>query len=120
MKALVIIPAYNEGIKLEMTADRLRRYLDRAKNKRSIDGLIVDDGSTEPKPRELAHRFKFISQHTHSLEQRIVSLNPELVLKRGYAMISKKGKVIGSSKNLKQDDSVAVRFHDGEMSAKIL
>ncbi len=69
--------------------------------------------------RIVSHRFTLISQHVQSLDQRITSVNPELVLKRGYAIVMKEGKAVGSFKKLKRDDSVAVRFHDGEIPAKI-
>ena len=59
MKVLLTIPAFNESIKLEMTAERVDEYRSRSKLF-SLDVLITDDGSTEKTPSELASRFKFI------------------------------------------------------------
>ena len=60
MKALLIIPAFNEGVKLEMTAKRVREYLDHRKSTFTIDSLIADDGSTESTPKQLADNLKFL------------------------------------------------------------
>ena len=64
MRVLVIIPAYNEGVKLEMTVSRLENYRNRRERQAfSLDALIADDGSTDSMPEQLAEKFHFHYLH---------------------------------------------------------
>jgi len=69
--------------------------------------------------RTMTHRFNLVQQHTLSLDQRMASVNPELILKRGYAIVMRDGESVGSANKLHRDDVVHVRFHDGKVPAKI-
>jgi len=60
MKALLIIPAFNEGRKLEETSRRIREALEGQTGSIAVDALIVDDGSTEPGVKEIAEKFQFL------------------------------------------------------------
>jgi exonuclease VII large subunit len=40
-------------------------------------------------------------------------------LKKGYAVIEKKNKRVGSSTKLKTNDEVTIQFHDGKKQAKV-
>ncbi len=60
MRVLVIVPAFNEGVKLEMTAKRINDFLHRRKNAVTIHPIIADDGSSDLAPEQLAIRFNFI------------------------------------------------------------
>jgi len=59
MKALVIIPAVNENVKLESALKRIKSYLDTGEAAMQIDVLVVDDGSTEPLPDVLLNEFGY-------------------------------------------------------------
>ncbi len=48
------------------------------------------------------------------------SLSPLKVLMRGYAAVYSNGKVIKSSKELKKDDKISVKFNDGEITAIVI
>lgn len=48
------------------------------------------------------------------------SLSPLKTLARGYTLTTKDGKLIKSSKALKKDDTITIRFEDGQNKAKIL
>ena len=59
MRALLVIPAFNEGVKLETTAERIRRSHASRKTKLAVDVLIVDDASTDGVPGKAARAFGF-------------------------------------------------------------
>jgi exodeoxyribonuclease VII large subunit len=69
--------------------------------------------------RIIGHQFTLNSNNLQSLQKRIHSLHPDTVLKRGYTMIKKNGSVIGSALKLLANDDVQIKFHDGEVPAKI-
>ncbi|MDZ4711177.1 MAG: exodeoxyribonuclease VII large subunit [bacterium] len=54
-----------------------------------------------------------------SNEKLLNSLGPEMVLKRGYTIITKKDKIINSKKLLKDRDKVGITFFDGDVEAVI-
>jgi exodeoxyribonuclease VII large subunit len=54
-----------------------------------------------------------------NLSNLIRAYNPQNVLNRGYALISKDGKYIDSTFNLKLRDKISLRFKDGAASAKV-
>lgn len=53
------------------------------------------------------------------LEKRLLALNPENVMKRGYAFVRQEEKVITSAAELNAGDRIQIRFFDGERSAQI-
>ena len=69
--------------------------------------------------RSVGQRIAMLSQQVSSYKKRVESLNPRLVLERGYAMVFRSGDVIGSVKLLRAEDDVQIKFHDGEIPAKI-
>lgn len=60
MKALMIICTFNEGVKLENTAERVYQALIKRKEKIPIDILIADDGSTDGAPERLSKKYGFL------------------------------------------------------------
>jgi exodeoxyribonuclease VII large subunit len=46
-------------------------------------------------------------------------LNPEKVLKRGYTLSMKDGKIVKSAKQLSAGDEMETRFADGSVKSKI-
>ena len=53
------------------------------------------------------------------MEKRLQALNPENVMKRGYAFVRQEEKVITSAAELNTGDRIRIRFFDGEKSAQI-
>ncbi|MBT7073821.1 MAG: exodeoxyribonuclease VII large subunit [Anaerolineae bacterium] len=54
------------------------------------------------------------------LNKRLSALNPQAVLARGYAIVTKeKGKILGSIKDANAGDDVKIRVKDGTFDAKI-
>jgi exodeoxyribonuclease VII large subunit len=58
-------------------------------------------------------------QRAASLRQRLESLNPATVLERGYAMVFRDETVVSSAQLLQSSENVQIRFHDGEVPARI-
>lgn len=47
------------------------------------------------------------------------ALSPLKILNRGYSVVSKEGQLIRSKENLKNNDIVKIKFHDGDVDATI-
>lgn len=56
MKALMIIPAYNEELNIKNTVNKIVNYNKKSKNK--IDYIIINDGSTD-KTREICKKNNY-------------------------------------------------------------
>lgn len=56
---------------------------------------------------------------TGRLEQSLIHLDPAKVMKRGFTLTSKKGKIIRSSSELKQGDIVVTHFDDGRAASTV-
>ena len=63
--------------------------------------------------------FTFVGQQCASLQKRMESVNPEVILERGYVMVYRDSEIIGRANELRQTDDVSLRFHDGQVPAKI-
>ncbi|MBI3189620.1 MAG: exodeoxyribonuclease VII large subunit [Ignavibacteriales bacterium] len=70
--------------------------------------------------RTISHRFTFVKQHLDSLQHRLASVDPQQVLKRGYAMVYRDGKVVSSAVALSANEEVEMQFHDGRKRAEIV
>ena len=65
------------------------------------------------------HTISIRNEKYNSLKHRILALNPESILKRGYAIVRRDGSVIGNVRALRPKDTVDLHFHDGNASAEI-
>ncbi|MBM2839674.1 MAG: exodeoxyribonuclease large subunit [Bacteroidetes bacterium] len=68
----------------------------------------------------VSHRIALLKSSSQSLRHRIAALDPGLVLRRGYTMVYRAERIIGSAKRLSAGDSVDIRFSDGVVSSKVL
>ena len=48
------------------------------------------------------------------------SLSPKAVLERGYAMVFKEGRIVGSIKDLRTHDRISIKVMDGDVSAEVM
>lgn len=53
------------------------------------------------------------------LLNRLKSLNPEEIMKRGYSIITDENGVINKKKRLKENSNIKIKFFDGEIECKI-
>jgi exodeoxyribonuclease VII large subunit len=67
----------------------------------------------------IAHRFALVQSNTNALHHRLVALDPQLTLKRGYTIVHKDQKIIDSSTVLHAEDVIDIKFHDGEVRSTV-
>jgi exodeoxyribonuclease VII large subunit len=87
--------------------DRIRQYSQR------LDELQRSLGTS------ISHRYILVRRDISSFQQRLNSLNPLLVLHRGYAIVEREHGSVGSASALSKGDEVNIRFHDGRKPARI-
>lgn len=61
----------------------------------------------------LTHRFTLLQNHATQLLKRLQSLSPDQVLKRGYTMVYRDGRIVESARRLHLQDEVNIKFRDG-------
>jgi len=66
-----------------------------------------------------AHLVQTVRQTYHSLQQQLEALNPGGVLKRGYAIVKKEGRIISNADALGAGDHADIQFHDGTIGVKV-
>ena len=59
------------------------------------------------------------SESIKRLGDKLEALNPAAVLNRGYAVAEKNGRIVSSSKELKENDIIEIAFKDGKVKAKV-
>ena len=69
--------------------------------------------------RVAGHAFALTEGRHGSLEQRLRALDPRLALKRGYAIVRKKGVIVSSVRQVRALDPVDVEFQDGTVRSTI-
>jgi exodeoxyribonuclease VII large subunit len=65
------------------------------------------------------HRLDIAAEKFKGMENRLAALSPLAVLRRGYAVITKKEKVVSSVAQVRMDDALRVRIQDGEFKARV-
>ncbi|MDH4069001.1 MAG: exodeoxyribonuclease VII large subunit [Ignavibacteria bacterium] len=65
------------------------------------------------------HRISLTRSRCDSLSKRSRSLNPDLVLKRGYAIARKGERIISDGRLLSPGDTLDVRFHTGRVRSTV-
>ena len=55
--------------------------------------------------------------HINLIEQKLKSLDPEILLKRGYSMTLSNGKVITNANQLKDGDVLTTKLSEGEVKS---
>lgn len=65
----------------------------------------------------MGHRFLLLRSKAHELQNRLHSLHPEAVLKRGYTIVYREGRIINSAHRLHAKDAVEIKFHDGKATS---
>jgi len=66
-----------------------------------------------------AHRLEIAAEKFKGLENRLLTLSPLAVLRRGYAVITKDEKVVTSVMQIKLEDALRVRVQDGEFNTRV-
>jgi len=66
-----------------------------------------------------AHAARTMYQKYNSLQLQLQALNPGGVLKRGYAIVRKKGRIVSSADLLGFGDEADIQFHEGTVGVKV-
>ncbi|PKO15961.1 MAG: exodeoxyribonuclease VII large subunit [Chloroflexi bacterium HGW-Chloroflexi-10] len=70
--------------------------------------------------RSVKHHFSLRAAALHGMHNRLETLNPMQVLKRGFAVVrDENGHIVKSVRSLQHDHKVNVRLSDGEFTAQI-
>lgn len=69
--------------------------------------------------QSVVHFFRMLNQESQSLTVRMDSLNPKLVLKRGYAIVRQKDRIVSKIKDTRIAASATIEFHDGIAEVEI-
>jgi exodeoxyribonuclease VII large subunit len=78
------------------------------------------DETTRRAEIALIHALQVSKAHLRGLEQNLASLNPQAVLRRGYAIIKGHDEVLVSmAKQVKRADRLTIRLQDGEIPAVV-
>lgn len=78
------------------------------------------DELTRRLDQSVQHNFELLSRKTDSLNMRMRSLNPRLVLKRGYCITRQNGKIISGVKEAVVGASAEIEFADGFVDASVI
>ncbi len=65
------------------------------------------------------HGYRLTQHRAQALCQRMEALNPDLVLKRGYALVRKEDMIVKSRSELRHDDVLTIQFHDGKIITRV-
>jgi exodeoxyribonuclease VII large subunit len=66
-----------------------------------------------------SHRLRLERQRHQAVRDRLEALHPTNVLKRGYSMVRKEGKIISSAQKLQEGDRATIQFHDGNVPTTV-
>lgn len=103
-----------EGLRSTQTA--LGKYL-----QNSVDSAQARVRINESELVQLTGRFLRDVQHELYMRRQVLTaLSPRAALQRGYALVAKDGRTLRSSKDLKPDDIIEVKFYDGNVEARIV
>ena len=104
----------NSALDSIQTSYRFRKPIDSIRN--------MKERTAEAKKnldRLKANKLMKLNERLDSAASLLGSYNPENVLKRGYAMVSRNDEVISRNAKLKENDLVNLKFSDGSSDAII-
>ena len=67
----------------------------------------------------VTHQLEILRHHAESHSKRIHSVDPQLALKRGYAMVYRDQKIIPAASLLSAQDRITVKFQDGQAESVV-
>jgi len=91
---------------------------------RGLDDLVADtkqrvkDWQTDLQ-QYMLQRLKFEQSSLAGKAQLLSVLNPEAVLRRGYAIVRKDGTIVRAASSLKRGERLSIQFHDAIMTATV-
>jgi len=67
----------------------------------------------------MTHTISLLKARSESLLHQLTALDPASVLRRGYAIVRKEGRVVASRHLLNPQDEIAITFHDGTVEGRV-
>ncbi len=108
---------------LTVRRDTIRHLLQSYAFNRPVDSLRQSSQRIDELMRSLAragsHYLALTGAQVAGLRDRIAALDPALALKRGYVIVLRDSRILGSSRELAVDDRVDLRFHDGTVHSTV-
>lgn len=77
------------------------------------------DELTRSMSTSLSHLLDLTAARSRGLTERLNALDPRLVLKRGYAIVRKDGRIAGTRSGLVRRDEIEIEFTDGRVRSTI-
>ncbi len=116
------IARQTEGILLSqekalVSLDREYRYLSQTRLTQEWNSLLW---LQQALPAQTKYQMQKAGARLDNWESLLHSLDPQTVLKRGYSLTSRRGKIIRQSDALQAGDHIRTRFADGEVESKVL
>ncbi len=68
----------------------------------------------------MSKKIKFDTSKIDQIEHRAFASNPKQILKRGFAIVKRKDKLVGSIKNISKDDILTTELKDGVFSSTVI
>lgn len=120
------ITALNEAVnqQLETAHNQLQRLRNRLRRLRLDQQIQKEMQSLSWKRQRLVHsttqRSEQATQHCQLLQQKLATLDPKAVLKRGYALVRQEDRAIArSAANLAPGQELSIQLSQGEVKVKI-
>jgi exodeoxyribonuclease VII large subunit len=66
------------------------------------------------------HHLKYWHKIVHKHSDQLTTLNPDNVLRRGYAMALKDDEILTSARTVEVDDTILVKLTDGTLHSNVL
>ncbi len=107
------------GVKTENVLYQKRRMLKRVAGEVLFEEKTKFHFLQESLGKETRNFVQREKERIHLNDNAIRLLDPENVLKRGYTLTLKEGKIVKSVEDLQVNDNIETRFPDGEIKSKI-
>lgn len=112
----------NYGATLEVISDQVELLRTKLQNRIAITLKDLETMFNLVKTKLVASSDKVYNarrEEVNTLLVKLETLNPKLVLNRGYAFITREDIIIKSSKTLAKGDKVKIQFSDGAVKAQV-
>ena len=103
--------------KLDLLIDNLNKAMNRNIENNNVRLFKLSNSYILNNPSML---YKFKSQNLDNIISKLEVLNPMNTLKRGYAIVRSKNKVISSIKSVKVKDKISINLKDGNIETEVI
>jgi len=89
-----------------------------------LSGLVADwQANLKTSTTELEHSIsQYLQKFTDELGSKrniLAALNPEAILRRGYAIVRKGGVLVRTTNQIKKSELIDIKLHDGNFNARV-